>query len=475
MARAIQNRDLSPILAAASAWITKCLVEDGSMFDGSLWTGPVVQEVYGAFVEHPDFGEDNFQVKLKGQMKAASPAAKQLMAEMLWALLLFPSNVKPATKRQQVVDMWKQAGQPLTEDHPFLKDDVLAGIGSGGPGFNTFRPLELEFLVEIVRDLKRKTEVDRRQFLTSYDSFLAWIETVPQKGQRQFRHMLRFFAFPDRVERMSSNNDRRAILEKFSIAPRHTTGTWTDRQLDEALFALRADWQATYPTAILDFYDPPLRERWSREHKIETPSGEQTVTVPTKEEDEVLGAEATVQALKSEARQSHQVQAKLAEIGATMQFRVWLPKADRGRVQDLIAKPLQLALLGEKLPLNYNSATIATIEQIDVIWITKKGSIARAFEVEHTTAVYSGLLRMADLLSLQPNMNIQLYIVAPEERRDKVFAEMRRPIFSQLERPLYDTCSFVSYESVDAIRELKHLPYTNASVLAYYEERTEAE
>jgi hypothetical protein len=32
--------------------------------------------------------------------------------------------------------------------------------------------------------------------------------------------------------------------------------------------------------------------------------------------------------------------------------------------------------------------------------------MARAFEIEHTTAVYPGLLRMADLLALQPNMDI---------------------------------------------------------------------
>jgi hypothetical protein len=233
--------------------------------------------------------------------------------------------------------------------------------------------------------------------------------------------------------------------------------------------------QEAYPTAVLDFYEPPLRERWLGEHKIETIAGEKTVTIPTKEE-EATSPETTAQALKSAARQSHQVQAKLAEIGAIMGFRVWLPKADRVRVQELIAKPLQGALLGEKLPLNYNSATIATIEQIDVIWIAKGGAIARAFEVEHTTAVYSGLLRMADLLALQPNMNIRLSIVAPDERREKVFVEVRRPVFSRLEPvPLSETCTFISYESVDTIRELRHLPHTNPSILAEYEEEIKAE
>jgi hypothetical protein len=44
--------------------------------------------------QHPDIGDDDFVTKLKGQMTAASPAAQQLMSEMLWSLLLFPSNMK---------------------------------------------------------------------------------------------------------------------------------------------------------------------------------------------------------------------------------------------------------------------------------------------------------------------------------------------------------------------------------------------
>jgi len=127
----------------------------------------------------------------------------------------------------------------------------------------------------------------------------------------------------------------------------------------------------------------------------------------------------------------------------------------------------------EDLPLNYDSATLDTIEQIDVIWL-KGRSIARAFEVEHTTAVYSGLLRMADLLALQPNMDIRLHIVAPDERREKVFREMKRPVFSLLDRgPLSRSCTFISYESVDAMNSLEHLAYTNDGIIAEYEEKAE--
>jgi hypothetical protein len=84
------------------------------------------------------------------------------------------------------------------------------------------------------------------------------------------------------------------------------------------------------------------------------------------------------------------------------------------------------------LPLNYDLATLKTIENIDVIWLQRR-AIAHAFEVEHTTAIYSGLLRMADLLAMQPRMDISLHIVAPLERRDQVRREIVRPVFSVLE------------------------------------------
>ena len=91
MARRIPERDISPVLAAAKNWIDKCLVEDGSVFTAhNRWTGDLVEECRKAFVEQPDAGKDDFTTKLTRQMSVASPEARQLMAEMLWALLLFP-------------------------------------------------------------------------------------------------------------------------------------------------------------------------------------------------------------------------------------------------------------------------------------------------------------------------------------------------------------------------------------------------
>lgn len=196
------------------------------------------------------------------------------------------------------------------------------------------------------------------------------------------------------------------------------------------------------------------------------PEGAVAVTVP----DDADEGEETP---KPEARESIKVQALLARIGSTMGFKIWLPSNDRGGV--FSEWPAGTSSLVEKLPLNYDQTTLDTIQRIDVLWL-KGRSIVRAFEVEHTTAIYSGLLRMADLISLQPNMEIKLHIVAPEDRRTKVLDEIKRPVFSLLEgRPLAKTCTYLSYDSVREIGALPHLAHVNDSVLDDYAEEAEQE
>lgn len=185
------------------------------------------------------------------------------------------------------------------------------------------------------------------------------------------------------------------------------------------------------------------------------------VTIPEKDETEEVSTQAT-------QRDSIKIQALLSRIGEAMGFRIWLPRNDRSRVQQAW-QPEEQSLL-ESLPLNYDQTTLKTIENIDVLWLRGR-SIVRTFEVEHTTAVYSGLLRMADLLALQPNMDIKLHIVAPDERRGKVFEEIQRPVFSLLEKgPLSELCTFLSYQSVTELSTLKHLSHVTDSILEEYVE-----
>jgi len=193
-----------------------------------------------------------------------------------------------------------------------------------------------------------------------------------------------------------------------------------------------------------------------------------SVSVPTDVEE--IG-EPSAQA-EQEVRESIRIQALIANIGSQMGYSLWVPKPDRNRV--LQESPSIEKSLLDRLPLSYDDVTLKTVELIDVLWLRRR-SIVRAFEVEHTTSVYSGILRMADLLALQPNMDIKLHIVAPAAKREKVFQEIRRPVFSLLERgPLADSCTYLSYDSLREIFELKHLALLSDRVLDEYAEEEEA-
>jgi len=138
-------------------------------------------------------------------------------------------------------------------------------------------------------------------------------------------------------------------------------------------------------------------------HVVRRPDGPIAVIVP---DDTENGVEQNSEIDALEPRESIKIQTMLAKIGATMGLKVWLPVNDRAAVlKEWNPSDKDKPAIVTDLPLNYDKATLDTIERIDVLWI-KGRAIIRAFEVEHTTAIYSGLLRMADLLSLQPNLLI---------------------------------------------------------------------
>lgn len=167
------------------------------------------------------------------------------------------------------------------------------------------------------------------------------------------------------------------------------------------------------------------------------------VSVPESDESPVREASGQVESPESATTRHSEIQYMLLKLGAELGQNVWVARNDRGRKWNGILLGSLPRLLDE-LPTQFNEATTRTIELIDVLWLNGN-SIAAAFEVECTTSVYSGLLRMSDLLALQPNLDISLYLVAPDERRDKVEQELLRPTFSLREKPLARICGFLPF------------------------------
>lgn len=158
------------------------------------------------------------------------------------------------------------------------------------------------------------------------------------------------------------------------------------------------------------------------------------ISVPEPEEPSATPTTAGLETPESPSTRHSEIQHLLLTLGAELGLDVWVARNDRGRKWNATTLGSLPKMLDE-LPTQFNEATTRTIELIDVLWLSGN-SIVAAFEVECTTSVYSGLLRMSDLMALQPNLDINLYLVAPDERRDKVEQELLRPTFSLREKPL---------------------------------------
>lgn len=157
---------------------------------------------------------------------------------------------------------------------------------------------------------------------------------------------------------------------------------------------------------------------------------------------------------KSPARQSSstsdsahtKAQSELIRLGKTTGCAVWVATNDRSRVYG--GRPLGEGCLKVFPNLGLTPEVRDHISLIDVIWIRRNMPVY-AFEVEMTSTVYSGLLRMSDLVALVPLLNIKLFIVAPEARREKVLRELSRPTFQKIGLAAY--CRFVAAEDLEVL------------------------
>jgi hypothetical protein len=209
--------------------------------------------------------------------------------------------------------------------------------------------------------------------------------------------------------------------------------------------------------------DPKKLARKPRNlYKAELHRGKATiptiVSVPGTEEDTERLEIAELPAADDTASTTRptEIQYHLLSLGMEMGLDIWVARNDRSKAWNgQTFGKMQRSVT--ELPTQFNEATNKTIELIDVLWLRGNTFIA-AFKVDCTTTVYSGLLRMSDLLALQPNLNIELYLVAPYERRNKVEQEILRPTFGLREKPLAKECGFLPFsvlmEKIEGIRRL---------------------
>jgi len=145
-----------------------------------------------------------------------------------------------------------------------------------------------------------------------------------------------------------------------------------------------------------------------------------------------------------------EIQGWLRDLGRALGYDVWVASNDRnrpyngGRLADGCCDCLPVSM--------ENAPAVDAIRLIDVLWIESLGGrVAAAFEVEHTTSIYSGIVRMLDLaLGLPEQPAHALFLVAPDAREGDVRTQLSRPAFSRVTDL---NVRFIAYSDLETNRE----------------------
>jgi hypothetical protein len=121
---------------------------------------------------------------------------------------------------------------------------------------------------------------------------------------------------------------------------------------------------------------------------------------------------------------------------------VYVPESDAGRLDWSLTE--RFALRGS-IPSGFEQVR-GVLSEIDVIWIARGGeAIEGLFEVEHSTTVYSGLLRFNDIHLTDPKVS-RFSIVSNDSRRGLFARQLFRPTFRK--SGLAELTSFLEYSNV---------------------------
>lgn len=125
-----------------------------------------------------------------------------------------------------------------------------------------------------------------------------------------------------------------------------------------------------------------------------------------------------------------EMQYHLLKIGHALGYDVVVASNDRSKnYQDSKFSFLCLPCLPM---MDVDQDTFKTISLIDVLWLEKGSNrIISAFEVEKSTSIYSGILRLSDLASSFPYDLRTLFLVVPNTREKEVILQLKRPSIKQ--------------------------------------------
>jgi type II restriction enzyme len=120
---------------------------------------------------------------------------------------------------------------------------------------------------------------------------------------------------------------------------------------------------------------------------------------------------------RKEVSEHTRIQYLLIKIGRALKYDVYVARNDRHRSCE--GEAFALLTVPQLPPMNWPAVVADTVSLIDVIWLEQgKSEIVSAFEVEKSTSIYSGILRLEDLARSMPGCSaISTWWLRIDERK----------------------------------------------------------
>ncbi|XVJ65100.1 MAG: hypothetical protein HEQ40_02585 [Lacibacter sp.] len=137
-----------------------------------------------------------------------------------------------------------------------------------------------------------------------------------------------------------------------------------------------------------------------------------------------------VQQEKEEEDLHTEMQYHLLKIGNALGYDVIAASNDRSKSH--CGNSFSFLSLQQFPEINLEKETLNTVKLIDVLWFQKaSNNVIAAFEVEKSTSIYSGILRLTDLSYTIADGDEVLYLIVPDKREKDVCLQLSRPAIRQ--------------------------------------------
>lgn len=268
----MSNQKNAALYALFNEFIEKCILQSSSLLtsDEGIINQENIADCLARFVEAPIEGASRFDEKIQKQFETASDEVRMVFAHAQWLWAVAVSDIRPETKRNSVALVMPENYEVKTLDNRFF----VRGFGRSGTFHKQNKYLEIVFNLKLISWLLKYqsggTLHDCQTFIEAvciYAKYGELISDLPSEVMEYLNqnsktcamhNILLHLAFPEKYERIVSDNHKQKIVEAFEFLLQD------ERQnLDAQLIQIKAALKSQSFADNIDFYDDRIAAIWN--------------------------------------------------------------------------------------------------------------------------------------------------------------------------------------------------------------------